>query len=66
MLLITPPDLLFEFVNILPAKSELSIIKRKLAHLAQDLPDTDIEMAIALLEQRTEYYKKHPSAKPAK
>lgn len=61
-----PPELLFEFMNILPVRSELSAIKRKLAHLAQDLPDSDIEMAIALLEQRTEYYKKHPAAKPAK
>lgn len=61
-----PPELVFEKAGILPSKPELSPIKRKLAHLAQDLPDSDIEMAIALLEQRTEYYKKHPSAKPAK
>lgn len=61
-----PIDLVYEKAGILPSKPELSPIKRKLAHLAQDLPDSDIEMAIALLEQRTEYYKKHPAAKPAK
>lgn len=61
-----PPEFIFEKAGILPTKHELSPIKRKLAHLAEDLPDSDIEMAIALLEQRTEYYKKHPSAKLAK
>lgn len=61
-----PPELIYEKAGILPSKPELSPIKRKLAHLAQDLPDSDVEMAIALLEQRTEYYRKHPAAKPAK
>jgi len=61
-----PPDLVFEKAGILPPKTELSPIKRKLAHLAEDLPDSDVEMAIALLEQRDAYYKKHPEAKPAK
>lgn len=61
-----PPDLVFEKLGILPAKAQLSPIKRKLAHLAEDLPDSDVEIAIALLEQRSEYYKKHPNTKPAK
>lgn len=61
-----PPDLVFEKAGKLPPKSELSPIKRKLAHVAQDLPDSDVEMAISLLEQRDAYYKKNPSAKPAK
>ena len=61
-----PPELVFEKAGILPTKPELSSIKRKLAHLAEDLPDSDVETAIAMLEQRHEYYKKHPSAKPAK
>lgn len=61
-----PPDLVFEKAGLLPPKIELSPIKRKLAHLAEGLPDSDVEIAIALLEQRSEYYKKHPSTKPAK
>lgn len=61
-----PPDLVFEKAGLFPSKIELSPIKRKLAHLAEDLPDSDVEIAIALLEQREDYYKKNPSAKPAK
>ncbi len=61
-----PTDLVFEKAGILPQKIEQSPIKRKLAHLADDLPDSDVEIAIALLEQRAEYYKKNPNAKPAK
>ena len=60
-----PLELVFEKANILPPKPELSPTKRKLAHLAQDLPDSDIEMVISLLEQRQEYYKKNPKARPA-
>lgn len=60
------PELIFEKAGLLPPKPELSIIKRKLAHIAESLPDSDVEMAIALLEQRTEYYRKNPNAKPAK
>lgn len=60
-----PPELVFEKAGLLPPKPELSPIKRKLAHLAEDLPDSDVETAIALLEQRQEYYKKHPKARPA-
>jgi len=61
-----PPDLVFEKAGVLPSKTDLSPIKRKLAHLAEALPDSDVEMAIALLEQRDAYYKKHPEAKPTK
>lgn len=61
-----PPEFVFEKAGKLPPKPELSTIKRKLAHLAESLPDSDVEMVIALLEQRSEYYRKNPSAKPAK
>ncbi len=61
-----PPEFVFEKAGKLPSKPELSTIKRKLAHLAESLPDSDVEIAIALLEQRSEYYRKNPSAKPAK
>ena len=61
-----PPELVFEKAGLLPAKSELSPIKRALLHLAKDLPDSDIEMVVAQLEQRTEYYKKNPQARPSK
>lgn len=60
-----PVDLVFEKAGLLPPKPELSPIKRKLAHIAEDLPDSDVELAITLLEQRQEYYKKNPKAKPA-
>lgn len=61
-----PPELVFEKAGLLPAKSDLSPIKRKLAHVAEDLPDSDIEIAITLLEQRQEFYKKNPQARPTK
>lgn len=61
-----PPDLVFEKAGMLPAKTELSPLKRTLVNLIKDLPDSDLEMVIALLEQRSEYYKKNPQAKPAK
>ena len=61
-----PPDLVFEKAGLLPPQTELSPIKRALLHLAKDLPDSDLEMVLALLEQRTEYYKQHPDAKPSK
>lgn len=61
-----PVDLVFEQAGLLPQKPELSPIKRKLIHVAQDMPDSDVEIAITLLEQRQEFYRKHPSAKPTK
>jgi transcriptional regulator with XRE-family HTH domain len=61
-----PPDLVFEKAGLLPSKPELSPAKRKLLHLADGLPDSDVEIAIALLEQREDYYKKNPQAKPIK
>lgn len=60
-----PVDLVFEKAKMLPSKPGLSAIKRKLAHVAEELPDSDIELAVTLLEQRQEYYKKHPKARPA-
>ena len=59
-------DYMFELVGLLPSKTELSPIKRMLLKLAKELPDSDIEMVISLLEQRTAYYKKNPRAKPSK
>jgi transcriptional regulator with XRE-family HTH domain len=61
-----PPDFVFEKAGILPSKPELSPIKRKLLHIAEGLPESDIELAISILEQRQEFYKKNPSAKQAK
>ncbi len=61
-----PADLVFEKAGVLPPKPELSPIKRALIHLAENLPDSDIEVAIAVLEQREAFYKKNPNAKPVK
>lgn len=61
-----PPDLVFEKAGILPPKIELSALKRRLLHVAEGLPDSDIELALSLLEQRQTFYKKNPNAKPAK
>lgn len=59
-----PHDLVFEKAGKFPPKPELSPIKRALLHVAEGLPDSDVELAISILEQRAEYYKKNPSAKP--
>lgn len=61
-----PPEFVFEKAGILPPKPELTPIKRKLLHLAEGLPDSDIELALSILEQRQDYYKKNPQAKPVK
>lgn len=61
-----PPEFVYEKAGKLPAKIELSPVKRKLVHIAESLPDSDVETAIALLEQREAYYKKNPQAKPSK
>lgn len=61
-----PADLVFEKAGVLPPKPELSPIKRALFHLAEGLPDSDIESAIALLESRELFYKKNPAARPNK
>lgn len=61
-----PPNLLFEKAGFLPPKPEPSPIKRKLARLAENLPDSDVELAITILEQRHEYYRKNPKAKQVK
>ena len=57
---------LFELTEILPAKTKLSPARQKLLNMSNDLPESDIELATSLLEQRQEYYKKNPGAKPAK
>lgn len=61
-----PPDMVFEKAGVLPSKPELSPIKRALLHAADGLPDSDVQLALSLLEQRQEYYKKNPGTKPAK
>lgn len=61
-----PPDLVFEKAGVLPPKTELSPIKRALLHAAEGLPESDLQLALSLLEQRQEFYKKNPNAKPAK
>lgn len=61
-----PPDLVFEKAGVLPQKTELSPIKRALLHAAEGLPESDVKLALSLLEQRQEYYKKNPQAKPSK
>ena len=61
-----PPDLVFEKAGVLPQKTELSPIKRALLHAAEGLPESDLQLALSLLEQRQEYYKKNPQAKPSK
>jgi len=61
-----PPDLVFEKAGVLPPKLELSPIKRALLHAAEGLPDSDLQLALSLLEQRQQYYKKNPQSKPVK
>lgn len=61
-----PVDLVFEKAGILPPKTELSPIKRALLHASEGLPDSDVQIALSILEQRQEYYKKNPGAKPVK
>ena len=59
------PEIVFEKAGILPPSSdkELSPIIRELLQLAISLPDSDIEMVIAILKQRDDYYKKNPQVK---
>lgn len=61
-----PVDYVFEIADILPKKNELSPARRKLLHMSEDLPDSDVELAITMLEQRKEFYKKNPQSKPAR
>ncbi len=62
-----PTDFVFEKAGLLqPKADELSPIKRKLIHIIENSLDSDAEIAINLLEQRQEYYKKNPQAKPSK
>ncbi len=52
-----PPELVFEKAGLLKPSSELSATERTLIHLAKGLPDGDLEMVFALLNQRHEHYK---------
>lgn len=62
-----PPEFVFEKAGILPPSSgNLSPIKRALIHVAEELPDSDIELALTLLEKRLEFYKRNPQEKPSK
>jgi transcriptional regulator with XRE-family HTH domain len=61
-----PPELVYEKAGLLPPKNELSEIKRTLIHLAKDLPDSDVELAVKILETRANYYRQNPEAKPDK
>jgi transcriptional regulator with XRE-family HTH domain len=61
-----PVDFVFEKLGILPPKADLSPARRALLHASEGLPDSDIELAITLLEQRNDFYKKNPSTKPVK
>lgn len=59
-----PVDFVFEKAGLLPPTSELSPTKRTVINLIKGFPDSDLEMVIALLKQREEYYKKNPQSKP--
>jgi transcriptional regulator with XRE-family HTH domain len=59
-----PRELVFEKAGLLPPKTELTAPQRAVLYLLKDLPDSDAEMVLALLEQRAEYYTKHPEARP--
>ena len=61
-----PVDFVFEKAGILPPKPEATMLQRKLLHASEGLPESDIALAMSLLEQRQEFYKKNPGAKPAK
>lgn len=61
-----PPELVYEKAGLLPPKTELSEVKRTLMHLAESLPDSDVELAVKILEARADYYRQNPEAKPDK
>ena len=60
------PKFVFEKAGLLPTEKDLSPLKRQLLHIAEDLPDSDIELAIKVLEARADFYSKNPQAKPEK
>jgi len=61
-----PPELVFEKAGLLTPNLDLSPIQRKILYFAKDLPDSDLEMILSLLENRTRYYEHNPQVKPAK
>lgn len=61
-----PQELVFEKAGLLTQKSELSPIKRQLFHMAEGLPDSDVELAVKVLEARVDFYAKNPQSRPEK
>ncbi len=59
-------EFVFEKAGLLAQKSELSPAKRKLFHLAEGLPDSDIDLANKILETRADFYAKNPQSRPEK
>lgn len=53
------PEIVFEKAGILPPSSEKNLppLRRKLLKLTEGLPDSDIDMIIAMLEKRHEITK---------
>jgi transcriptional regulator with XRE-family HTH domain len=45
-----PLDYVFEIAGLLPPNPELSSIQRKIIHLIKNLPNSDLEAMLALLE----------------
>ena len=60
------PEFVFEKAGVFPKKNELSPLKRQLFHVAENLPDSDIELALKVLESRADFYAKNPQARPEK
>lgn len=60
-----PVEFVFEKAGVFHPTPELSTVKRKLAHVAKELPDSDVSIALTMLEQRLKFYKEHPKARPA-
>ena len=54
-----PVDLVLENAGLLPSRSDLSAVQRRLRHLAvsKKLEESDLELAILILEQRIKHYR---------
>jgi transcriptional regulator with XRE-family HTH domain len=59
-----PPIMVFEQAGLLPSQPGLTPSQQKLLYASTDMPASDIDLAIQILETRAEYYIKNPSAKP--
>jgi transcriptional regulator with XRE-family HTH domain len=53
-----PVDFVFEKAGLLPRKSNLSPIQRTITYLMEGLPDSDLELTVAILTQRHNYYRR--------